>query len=90
MNFERNGDPYKKLRIGNGRAHKILWFSMGAGAQLDEEKIVPMIIHWQRRNAVPRGVYPFIERPDGTQLFVETDDLVGELIEWKGNYYQLP
>jgi len=90
MNFERNIDPYKKLRIGNGRAHKILWFSMGAGAELDKEKVIPMIKHWQQTNSIPRGIYPLIERPDGTKQFVETEELIGELIEWNGKYYQLP
>jgi len=90
MNFERAKNPYKSLRIGSGRARKIFWVSMGAGARMDEEKVLVMIKHWQHTKNHPNGVYPLVEMDNGGQQFVEPRDLSGILIEWNGKTYQLP
>ena len=88
MNFERGKSPKEAMRIG--RAIKMLWVSMGAGASMKDESVVAMIMHWQKTGTAPSGVYPNIERLDGTRSFVEPIELSGELIEWNGNLYQLP
>ena len=90
MLFERGKTPHKALRIGTGRAKKILWVSMGAGAEMKEEAVTAMIKHWQKTKTAPSGVFPLMERDDKDQRFVETSDLSGELIEWKGNFYEIP
>lgn len=90
MKFERGLDPHKALRIGSGRAIKMLWVSMGAGAAMNDESVIATIRHWQKTGTAPSGVYPNIERRDGARSFVEPIELSGELIEWEGNYYQLP
>lgn len=90
MKFERNKDPYKSLRIGSGRAIKMFWVSMGAGARMADEKVVEMLRHWINGKQFPEGVYPLIEREDGAQCFIEPRDLSGELIEFNKKFYQLP
>ena len=88
--FERSKNPYKSLRIGSGRARKMFWVSMGAGARMDDEKVRVMIKHWQHKGVPPSGVYPLMEMANGGQQFVEPRDLSGELIEWNEKFYKLP
>lgn len=90
MNFERNKESYRSLRIGSGRSLKILWVSMGAGARMSDDKVEGMLKYWISTNSIPSGVYPLVRREDGTEQFVETIDLIGELIEWGGGFYQIP
>ena len=90
MNFEKSKNPYKALRIGSGRAIKMLWVSMGAGAKMDDKKVLAMIKRWQSTQILPYGVWPLIKRHDGVEQFVETIYLQGELIEWNNQTYQLP
>ncbi len=90
MYFERGKDPHKALRIGTGRARKMFWVSMGAGARMNSEAVLAMIKHWQHTKTAPGGVYPLCENDTGGQSFYEPIDLSEELIEWKGNFYQLP
>lgn len=90
MNFERSKNPYKSLRIGSGRALKIHWINLGAGVRMDDERVLVVLKHWQHTKTAPGGIYPLVERNDGTQQFVEPIDLSGELIEWNEKIYRLP
>lgn len=90
MRFERGKKPYKALQIGSGRALKMHWVSMGAGAQMKDEAVAAMIRHWCQTKTAPGGVYPLMEGRDGKEHFVEPIDLSGELIEWQGKFYEIP
>ncbi len=90
MNFERGKDPHRQLRIGNGRAKKMFWVSMGGGFKMSDESVLAMIKHWQQEGVAPDGIYLLIEKDDNKDSFVHPSELSGELIEWKNQYYQLP
>lgn len=89
MNFEKSSDPYKSLRIGSGRAIKVLWISMGAGARMKDDMVATLFKRWEKYKNRPLGVYPVIKELSNTERFVETDELEGELIEWEGKIYRL-
>ena len=90
MKFERNKKPYDALRIGSGRAINVIWVSMGAGAKMKHDQVALMFLRWEmQKDRIPGGVYPLIREQSGTERFVETTDLVGELIKYSDTYYQL-
>lgn len=88
--FERGKESYRSLRIGSGRAIDVIWISMGGGAKMKHEQVVLMFVKWEmEKDTIPRGVYPLIKENSGIERFVETTDLIGELIKYRDNYYQL-
>lgn len=90
MRFERKKDPHDALRIGRGRAINVIWVSIGGGAKMKHEQVVLMFVKWEmEKDRIPRGIYPLIKENSGIERFVETTDLIGELIKYRDNYYQL-
>lgn len=84
-------EPYKKLRIGEGRFRKLFAISIGGASYLSPEAVHSVLDLIHESKKWPRDTLYFnVERDDGARHFVEPKELAGELLDYFGDYYQMP
>ncbi len=91
MDFQRNIKPYKKLQIGSGRGRKLFAISIGGANYLSPEAAQSVLDLIHEKQKFPNDIMYFnVERDDGARHFIEPHKLSGELLDYFGEYFQMP